>query len=415
MALIDSIRIDKDVLSYRIMAQLVLLTYSLPSAIAALSFPDDPQKMGYIISGNINNKTIFSVLFIFTLMHIGMFIGASIKGFDLKILRIGYSHQRLNSIGWVLFLISLVPILLIFSKSGWSVNTIYLESFYMLKLLIVKNKFLLYLGFLTILPMCWLIITNVSQRKYLIVILLFIIIALVTLIKPSRGLFLTVFLATLLSYHYFIKRLTIKKALIYFICLSVLSLLILQKRIIDSNHDNKLDPLFNVFEGRIIFENTYLVYDYLENTEDFRWGETYFTAITHTIPEGIISGHNKMPISVWFEQYLYGNIDEKRSGRMFSIVAEAYMNFYFLGPLLLGVFYTYFLKTLYLSMIESIKNMKNMLSLGTIIYFYFCTQIYYFIRGDITSFFVRTEALVVFPLIIFVGLSETLNLICGSK
>jgi len=409
MALVDSVRIDKDILSYRIMTQLVLLTYSLPSAIAALSLPDDPLKIGYIISANINNKIFFSVLFMFTLMHIGMLIGASIKSFDLKILRIRFSHRKLNSIGWILFLISLVPFLLLYSKTGWSINASYLEAFHTLKLLIINNKILLYSGFLTILPMCWLIITNVSTKKYLIVILLFIMIALVTLIKPSRGLFLTAFLATLLSYHYFIKRLTVKKALIYFVCLSAISVLIVHKRFVNIDHYSTLDPLFNIFEGRIIFENTYIIYDYLENTQDYRWGGTYLTAITHMIPKSFIPIKKKIPTSVWFEQYFSGNIAEKSSGRMFSIVAEAYMNFFLLGPFLIGVFYTYFLKTLYLSMIKTIKNRNSMISIGTIVYFYFYTQIYYFIRGDITSFIVRTEAFVIVPIIILL-ISRTIKL-----
>ena len=342
ISFLESYLIDKDIVSYRIIAQIILSTYSLPTPIMAFYFSDDPWIIGRYIYDDFSYRKIFFVLIIFCMMHIGMYLGAKIKPVDLKLDKIYLSNKWLPMICWILLLISFVPLFNIILRAGFGNIKNYIDVFIKLS---ENDSFIRYLSYFTMIPACYLIVNNFINRKYFYIFVVLFICILVTTIKPSRGLLFSAILISILSYHYYRNNLKLNKLILLSLALLLLSLIMIHQRSKESFHNYTFtNKMINIMEGKIIFENTYILYGYLEKSNDFRWGATYTDALKQVIPQRFLPVEKPVPPLLWFRHNMFGNITEKSFGRMFSIVAEAYMNFLFVGPFILGVFYSYLIK-----------------------------------------------------------------------
>lgn len=396
----DAIRIDKDILSFRILSQFILLSYAVVSPLAVLLFDYDRKHIGYYLYKDFDYQRIAEVLLWFVLMQIGLMIGSRLNPIELKLHTVRFANRTLRVLGWILFLLSLTPFAVLALEGNLQADTDYINTFVVLGEQSRAAKVLFYLGFLLNFPMFCVLVSAIAGRKYRHVAIMMGFIVLVTLFKPSRGLLFTAILAILFSYHYLVKNLKVKHGIIALLVLAVLSVVLVDRRSGDAVSRDRVDSLLMVGEGAVVFENTYIIARYLHDSEDYRWGRTYVTALTSVVPQWALPFKKEDSLIMWFRHTFFGAVTERTSGRMFSIVAEAYMNFKLLGPLLLGVFYSYFLKLFYTEMKKGVNDRS--VSLALLLYFYFGATMYYFIRGDLSSFLIRTETYVLLPLIILV-------------
>ncbi|MDB4442858.1 oligosaccharide repeat unit polymerase, partial [bacterium] len=363
VSFIESYLIDEDIVSYRIITQIILCTYSLPTPLVAFYFSDDPWMVGRYIYNNFSYRTIFFALLIFCMMHIGMYLGAKIKPIDLRLDKFYMSNKWLPMISLILLLISFVPLYNIILRTGFGNIENYKDVFIKLN---ENDSFINYLSFFMLIPACYLIVNSFVKKKYFFVLIVFIICILATMIKPSRGLLFSIIFISILSYHYYRNNLKLNKLILLSLAVLLLSFIMIHQRSKESSHDYRFaNKLVNITEGKIIFENTYIMYAYLNESNDFRWGATYVDALKHVIPQRFLPVEKPVPTLMWFRHDMFENISEKSFGRMFSIVAEAYMNFWFIGPFILGIFYSYLIKNFYTAMKNS--HRYNVVTMGTLL------------------------------------------------
>lgn len=394
----DAMRIDKDILSFRIVSQFILLSYSVVAPLAVLVFDYDRKRIGYYLYKDFDYQRVAEVLFWFVLMQIGMLIGSRIETLELKLRNVVFPSRTLLILGWTLFLLSLSPFIVLAAGGNLQADTDYINTFVVLREQSQAAKALFYLGFFLIFPMFCVLVTAVAMERYKHAMVMMGIIVVITVFKPSRGLLFTAILAVLFAYHYLIRNLKIKHGIIALVVLALLSVVLVDRRAGESASRDRIDALIKIGEGSVVFENTYIIAKYLEDTSDYRWGQTYLTALVNIAPQWVLPFKKEESLIMWFRNTFFGAVTERTSGRMFSIIAEAYMNFKLMGPLLLGALYSYFLKMLYVEM--SLQKDRGAISLAMLLYFYFCSTMYYFIRGDLSSFLIRTETYVMLPLIV---------------
>ena len=84
-----------------------------------------------------------------------------------------------------------------------------------------------YLSFFMLIPACYLIVNSFIKKKYLFVLIVFIICILATMIKPSRGLLFSIIIHfDLLSYHYYRNNLKLNKLILLSLVVLLLSFII---------------------------------------------------------------------------------------------------------------------------------------------------------------------------------------------
>lgn len=397
-SLVNAIAIDHDKLSFRILSQVIFAGYSLLGPLMII-YSDD---IGNIVQKIYNEDFIIRVIYLFILMQIGMVIGAYLKPINLKVLNKGISTKNLSRSGLILFCISIIPMTIMFLRGDLSLDAEYIQLYQAMQAPTIMNKVAMYANFLLLFPLSWLIIVNVQQKRKKDLIMVLLCILLLTFLKPSRGLILSMSMVAFLSYHYLVKRVTFRHICTFLLVLMVLSFSILIYRV--SVGTDKWQMLSKVSEGYSIYENTLLVYDYVNTTSDYRYGVGYFDIILRLIPNSLNPFDLELPLPQWLLEEFFPKTKEIGGGRMFSIVADGYINFGYVGPLLLGVVFSYVLKHLYMSMKRS-SQQKKQCSFATIIYFFVSSQMYYFFRGDLASFSLRIGAYVFIPIFALILLS----------
>jgi oligosaccharide repeat unit polymerase len=290
----------------------------------------------------------------------------------------------------------------------------YVDVFLMLQEQSMSNRLLMYMRFLMPLPVAWLIVTGVVRRDRKALVGIFFVLILVTVFKPSRGLISAAFIVLMLSYHYYRIRLTATRVVIGMVILGMVSFGLIRYRSYDFREASAVDAAFRVSEGTAVFENTYIVYNYVNDTGVYRWGSPYLRIFLQMVPQWILPFEKQPPLSIWLLQEFFPDVERVGGGRMFSIVADGYMNYSFAGPILLGALFAYFLKLLYVSFVEH-RGSEGTLTAAAIAYLFICSQVYFFIRGDLASFVVRLESYSVVPVLFLVIFSRTRRIAAGTK
>lgn len=118
----------------------------------------------------------------------------------------------------------------------------------------------------------------------------------------------------------------------------------------------------------------------IEEVDPFTLNNTYLTALEHLIPSAFIGERTLSPIG-WFAQTFFPNVYRVGGSLGFSSVAEAYLNFGIVGPVLVGVLFGVLMRWYYVRFVVG----KNSLQL-LVIYALSVPQLFLFPRTDAASF-----------------------------
>ena len=389
-------RIRKDHLNYVALLQLLSLFYAVSCPLSIIIAGRlDPSNIGYYLYKEFNENYVIQVVLLFILFQIGIAIGSIFQVTGFKKLDFRFSTKRAIPICWIMLIASTLPYLLIVAQGGITMNREYIDVFNELN---NAGRVSLYLGFFRLLPTTILLFFYIYNKKHKGVGFVFLIVIISTLIKPSRGFLLSTIIVTIISYNYFNNYISIKKLLGIAMIFLLLSISIVTIR---SRSELSWNIAKNVSEGNAMFENTYVIYDYMQNSGTFRLGKDYFSAPLRFVPHWLFPIKKNQSLSIWLMDTFYPGMREKGGGRMFSIVAEGYLNFGLAGPLLFGIVLSIIFKKLYLSTLKIKAHMdRKTIHLIPIFYIFLCGQIYYLLRGDIISFAVRILLQAILPLFV---------------
>jgi len=212
-----------------------------------------------------------------------------------------------------------------------------------------------------------------------------------------------VLISILLSRHYTIKKMKIRTLVVIgggFLLLSFLFIIFRSSR----SGFNIQDILFVATEGTTIFENTFLINRYIDDTGTILWGRSIVTSILHLFPQWILPIKKDLNLVYWFRYTFFENITEYSTGRMFSIVAEGYLNFRYAGPFIIGFFYANFIKAIYHKCRQKYAETKHV-DLFFVAYLYFLSYTYIFFRGDVATFLSKFS-LFALPVVVFLFINR---------
>jgi oligosaccharide repeat unit polymerase len=395
-------KVTKDHLGYVALLQVLSLFYAISGPLSVLMGRDDPANIGNYLYIGFDEDYVVRVIFLFLLFQIGIAIGSLFPVNGIKF-NLRFSAKRAVPLCWLMLIASSLPYLLLATSRGITIGGEYIDAFNALS---GSGRVYLYLGFFKLLPLSILLFYYIYNRKYTGVFFVLLLIIISTLIKPSRGLLLSTILMATLSYNYFHHYISLKKLLGIVIIILFLSISIVTIR---SHSEIGGNIAKKVTEGNAMFENTYVVYKYLQNSGTFRLGKDYLTSPLRFVPQKLVPGERTQPLPMWLMETFYPEMMESGGGRMFSIIAESYLNFSFAGPLLFGILLSIVFKKLYLSMMKiRVRMDSNSIHLIPIFYIYLCGQIYYLLRGDVISFLVRIFSYTILPLFVLIIFSKSL-------
>lgn len=394
-AVLDAVQKDKDILSYQVILHAIFIGYTISPPVTLLFFRDQIASLGVL--GFININYVFTVTNMMVLYQIGLILGAKLRVPQLRLLQTRFSINRMYPLGWLLMLLSLAPYIVLVMSGQWSIGADYSDTFEALSEQTKDSRIMLYLSFLMLLPVTWIILTSFHRKRLLPIATTLLIIVGVTMLKPSRGLLLSTMIIILLGHHYYRKPITMLKGIIALCLVFTLSYTIMDYR--TGNEYSNEDIMMRASEGYTTFHNTYLVHQYVEETGDYRWGRGYLLGFANMIPQWLVPIEREQPLPNWLLDTFFPA--GMPGGRMFSIVADGYLNFSYPGIILLGALTAYLMKLLYVSFRNSHKSTTE-IQLGAILYFFLCAQVYYLIRGDLMSFLMRLYAYSLIPIVLLV-------------
>jgi oligosaccharide repeat unit polymerase len=406
----ESLSIEGDIFAPRGFAQLIILAYSLVTPLLAIFDSSNRVLLGFFLAAHFSWDNVVGTSLLFLLMQSGVYLASRVSVRPLSIRKRGFTGAQLNRVSWALFSLALVYYGYTFKQIGGSANS-YVDVFAQMQTENAQSSLLSYLSFFSLLPLCSIIAVSVKEKRYGSVGLLIVALSALTYGKPSRGIVFSAFILLALAYHYYIKKIRLRKLAVGAVALSILSIAMVGMRskgglggVIDSHNE-----LTFVGEGNIIYENTYMVFQNVVSADDYKYGSTYVDGFLFAVPSYVLPFDRGPSPMLWFRKTFFTSKEiEGPGGRMFSIVAEAFMNFGYFGPPIMGFLYGLFLNILYVSARASLRSQK-LISVSVILYFYFVTQMYYFMRGDFSSFVIRTMSFVVLPLVFMVPIMRAMD------
>lgn len=399
----ESLSREGDPFCPRCFAQFVILAYSLGTPLLAVFDNSNRVLLGLFVAGDFSWKDITGTSLLFLLMQTGLYVGTRVRVRPLSLSKSGFKGRQLTQLSWLLFSLALVYYGYTFQQMGWH-ETSYVDVYAQMQTESAQNPLLSYLSFFSLLPLCSIICASIKEKRNVSVVLVLVALGALTFVKPSRGIVFSTLIVLAFARHYYIRKLSLRQMIVGVVALSLLSIGMVGLRsaggvgrIVKSHEE-----LTFVGEGDIIYDNTYKVFQNTLSTGDYKYGSTLLDGLLSAVPSYILPFDRGPSPMMWFRNAFFSTkVTEQAGGRMFSIVAEAFMNFGYFGPLIIGFLYGLFLNVLYVSAMTSLRPQK-LISLAAILYYYFASQMYYFMRGDFSSFVIRTAGFVAVPLIVMI-------------
>ena len=387
--LLDAMQYDKDILSFRGVLHGIFLSYALVTPIGFLIYSYDFRQYGNIFATFFEQDRFIKVMMLMALYQVGMIIGSKLRPLQFSVLRTVFSTSRITPISWIILVLALSPWLMLILEGQWGIDKSYGEVFEAVALQRETNPLTTYLGLQTFPPIIWIALYSYKRKQMKWLVILFAFLILITMFKPSRGLIVGAMIAAILCRHYYYKRLSLGKVALFVIIAIVLSMTLMSVRLGDQRDVELSDIAMSSSEGGVIFQNTYLVHKYIEDTGDYRYGIGYLKGYQFLVPKWMLPFERDPNMPLWLLQTFFG--PSYPGGRMFSIVADGYLNFSYPGPLILGILTAYIMKIFYTHMRTESSDPRS-IELGTILYLVFCVQIYLLYRSDVVYFIVNIYA-----------------------